>query len=262
MVKKIIRNFLLENKVVANKISKIVSKITKRRNERNVVMFHPGRCGSTAIGTLLNQNPKVKWMGEAFKKSYEKHNWIREDPYNFIKFRRKICTSSVFGVEIVTEKLLKKLNREEPIKSFKNIGFGSFVLLKRLNLLSRLVSSLVAEKIGMWNTKKHLETPKVKIPHDKDQLIKQFEKYESFYKKIENNSASDETLILTYEEDVRESPKVAYRKICKFLGIEITNVETKTKKLNKGHISERIENAQEVENMLRNTKYEWMIHMS
>ena len=30
-------------------------------------MFHPGRCGSTVLGNLLNQHPSIEWDGEIYE---------------------------------------------------------------------------------------------------------------------------------------------------------------------------------------------------
>lgn len=261
--KSIFRNLLLNNKNIARITGEVAHCLTKTRSKENVVMFHPGRCGSSVVAMLLNQHPKVNWIGEIFKKSYEKYPWVQKEPYSFMRFRKRICMSSVFGMEIVTEDLfIEEVNNERVLKPLKKLGFEKFILLKRMNLLSRLVSSLVAEKIGKWNTKESIEAPKVEVPSSKERIMSGFEKYERFYSKIEKEMSPQKGIVLTYEKDVRRNPKKAHEKICKFLDLEAKEVSVETEKINKRHVTKRISNICEIKEILEGTKYEWMLYKS
>ena len=65
---------------------------------------------------------------------------------------------------------------------------------------------------------------------------------------------------LVYEEDIEKSPLTAYHKVCNYLKIEEQNPEINLKKDNIYKLNEVIENFDELENYLKNTKYEWMLY--
>ena len=66
-------------------------------------------------------------------------------------------------------------------------------------------------------------------------------------------------LHLVYEDDIEQSPKVAYEKVCEFLGVEAVEVECLYQRINTAPLSEIIENYDEVREYLRGTRYEAML---
>lgn len=66
-------------------------------------------------------------------------------------------------------------------------------------------------------------------------------------------------LHLVYEDDIEQSPKVAYEKVCEFLGVKAIEVEYRLQRLNPQPLSEIIENFDEVREYLSGTRYEAML---
>ena len=66
-------------------------------------------------------------------------------------------------------------------------------------------------------------------------------------------------LHLVYEDDIEQSPKVAYEKVCAFLGVEVFEVEYRLQRLNPKPLSQIIENFDEVREHLSGTRYEEML---
>jgi hypothetical protein len=261
----LIRRILLSSKNFASLVGNISGSLTKNIREKNVVIFHPGRCGSSVIGMMLNQHPKVEWIGEIFKDNYGEYPWVWNEPYRFINFRKRISMSSIFGMEIKIDQHFEntKIDSEEVVGSLEKSGFEFFILLKRKNYLSKMVSARAARKVGSWNTKKNIETPKVDVPVGKTRkggIIERFKKYDECYEIIKKGIKNKNSLSLTYENDVKKDPKRAFKKISDFLDLGEVHVEVKTEKMNNRHVREKISNISEVEKKLRNTKYEWMLH--
>lgn len=60
-MKSAVRRYLSNHRTSAEVISRTMGPFTKPIRKTNVAMFHIGRCGSTAVGILLNQHPKIRW---------------------------------------------------------------------------------------------------------------------------------------------------------------------------------------------------------
>lgn len=72
------KHFLSHNHAFASAAARVAGVFTSLIRERNVVMFHCGRCGSSVVGGLLNQHTKVRWAGEIFENvryKYGKESW-------------------------------------------------------------------------------------------------------------------------------------------------------------------------------------------
>jgi hypothetical protein len=68
----------------------------------------------------------------------------------------------------------------------------------------------------------------------------------------------NDTLCLTYEEDIAEDPSRGYRRACEFLGVEPEPVEIKYGRTTPFPLSDVIENLDDVRAALARTKFEWM----
>ena len=78
-MKSAVRRYLSNHRTSAEVISRTMGLFTKPIRRTNVAMFHIGRCGSTAVGILLNQHPKIRWGGEIFaslKRKYGRNSWV------------------------------------------------------------------------------------------------------------------------------------------------------------------------------------------
>ena len=267
-MKSTIRHFLANNHTAAKAVARTTGLFTKAVRQANVAMFHHGRCGSTVIGMLLNQHPEIKWAGEIFaqlKSKYGKESWVWERPYRMIKLRTNIHVFKVFGLEITKKHFNDvEMTKKELVRLLRSIKYDKFILLKRKNYLSRRVSAKVGKIIGKWNTQKNLEPPKVHIATKYKggrTIINDFKDDDKFFESLESIFEED-ILKMSYEEDIRDNPKKAFKKIVKYIDLDRVDVKVETKKINNRPISDRISNFEQVCECLRGTKYEWMVHQA
>lgn len=265
-IKSAARRYLSNHRVSAEAVSQTMGLFTKRLRKTNVVMFHIGRCGSTVVGTLLNQHPKIRWGGELFanlKRKYGMDSWVWEDPLRMIKLRTSIHICRVFGIEIKKKHFEDvKMSINDIISDLEHLGYKKYIILKRKNYLKREVSRIVGNKMEGWNFKEEVDPPKVEVPiinRDGKTITDYFRETDSFYKTLEKNIERENTLKISYERDIKENPKVAFEKITKLVGIKSVKTKISTKKINKKPLEERISNFEEVKSVLEKTKYEWMV---
>lgn len=265
--KYIVQRFLANHRTVAEAVASTTGLFTRTMRRSNVVMFHAGRCGSSVVGSLLNQHPAVKWGSEIFSNvggRYGSQSWVLDDPCFMINLRTKIHAKKVFGFEIKDKHIDSlKMEKRKLAEFLESIGYDKYILLKRLNYLKRIISSKVAEKIGSWNIEKRVEAPSVEIQTKSEEgegLIDTFKSLDRYYADIENIFESKNLLKLSYEKDVKDDPKKAYYKIIDYVGIEEEEVDVKYKKINKRPIDDRLSNYEEVKRYLAGSRYEWMLY--
>ena len=275
-IRSAVLQFLANHHVVARAVSCTTGVFTRPIRETNVVMFHAGRCGSTVVGMLLNQHPRINWLGEIFARFKEKFgdgSWVWEYPEMMIEMRTNIHLCRNLGIEIKRGQIINlKMDKKRLINTLEKNEFKKYVILKRKNYLRKKLSEVVAKEIGKMNTKKSINVPKVKIPvsigkwdvpektSEVETLVDHFEMLDEFYSELEKILKKKDVIEIEYEKDILEDPKKAANRILNGLGLESTEAEPKTKKMNKKPLKKSISNFEEVEKALSGTKYEWMVH--
>jgi hypothetical protein len=266
-IKSAVRHYLSNHLVSAEVVSQTMGLFTKPIRKTNVVMFHIGRCGSTVVGTLLNQHPRIRWGGEVFaslKRKYGKDSWVWEDPLRMIRLRTNIHICRVFGIEIKKKHFGDvKMKESKIIDRLEKIGYKKYVILKRENYLKREVSKIVGDVMENWNVEEEVDPPKVEIPilnGDGKAIIHRFKEIDNFYNSLEKQINEKEYIKISYERDIKEEPKKAFNKITRWVGLKSVNTKVRTKKINKRPLGERISNFDEVKKVLDKTEYEWMVH--
>lgn len=262
-----IRKFLTNNLTAARAVSQTAGLLTRSVRRMNVAMFHPGRCGSTVVGILLNQHPKIHWVGEIFaciKSRYGSNSWIWDNPVDMVKLKTNLSSSRVFGFEMKM-KHFKDVNIgvKRMISILNALNYNKYIILKRKNYLKKEISALVGKKIGKWNTKKEISPPSVNVPingYRNGSIIYEFIYQDKFYKKLDDNLNGKDKLKISYEDDIKYDPKKSYRKMLEYLGLKYEDAEIQTKKINKEPIQDRVSNFNEVNEVLSGTKYEWMLY--
>ena len=97
------------------------------------------------------------------------------------------------------------------------------------------------------------------IVHNPKPLIVCLEEIDQTYRELESLLKNKSVLSLSYEDDIQEEPKQAYKKVCNFIGIEPQDPKIVNAKTNPFPIREIVENYEELETMLKGTKFEWML---
>ena len=249
----------------------LFAKLSDISINKNVVMLHTGRCGSQVLGNMLNERKDVFWAGEIFEKYMVQKKLVNDFYSEILNERRKKIVSN-FGFEI---KRLDQLHMNQDclnmkpsdliseLKGFKNI---KFILLERKNYLRRAISAQVGRDKKTWHsknkssllTKTYIDIKKFQTGHKKQPLLELFESMENNYKLFKDILPS-ESLFITYEEDILEDPRKAYKKICDYLDLSYENIEPKLRRTNPYEIKQMISNYDEVKDLLNDTKYEWML---
>lgn len=249
------------------------SLLVRKKPRRSIVMIHEGRCGSTVVGTILDQQPGVYWDGEVITKlefeqsrSGSRYREILESPVAlgaYLQKRSHRCLGGVYGFEI---KVNQMADPKGCLDVIETLARGSdYVVLIRKNLLRRLVSVRQGVLLGNW----HQGAPtdlKLKIDvNDQwgESLVAWMDGTLSSRAKLLNSMKElcINPLILTFEDDVVGDPANAVSSICRHAGIKFIQPEKDyTRRVRYRPLEELIENFDEVCAILEGTVHAWMLN--
>lgn len=244
--------------------------------EQKVAMLHPGRCGSTVLGAMLNWHSKIRWNGEIFERYWGKKHG--KDPRNFVKHilkegeNTKISKCYGFETKYLPQQHLSDncigLSIDKYLELLKELNYSKFIILRRKNYLRRAISVIVGRKTKKWHSKDISSKPTpVNIDIKSSNtgggyipLIDTFIIMDKNYEYVKNFVSDRNLLELNYEDNIKDSPENAYKKVLEFLGYGYESVSIPFKKTNPFEIQEMIINYSEVKSVLGGTKYEWMLY--
>lgn len=252
----------------------------------NIAMFHIGRSGSTVLGNLLDQDTNIRWDGELCPDIFQALDCTEErrlalhelkpllgrttDLLDRIRHGQRRAGTRFYGVELKFFHLYAfDLGLSECIERLSGLGFDHFIILERRNYLRKIVSSVVAKETGMYHVKHgcksklnriSLNVEQVSVDRQTMPLLEFLVSYQECFRQLEQLLKNRKYLKLTYEEDILVNPKVAYGKVCSFLGIEGNPVEVNLSKTNPYPLSDVIENFDDVSKHLEETSFKWMLH--
>ena len=136
--------------------------------------------------------------------------------------------------------------------------------MQRKNHLRKFISGQIGKKTKTFQSKIKNKLTTIYIDVNKFRnsnkpLIEHFENLDLYYNKINKILENENSIKITYEDDILINPNIAYNKIINFIGLEEFKPKITLKKQNPYSLKELIENYDEVEKYLENTKYEWML---
>lgn len=253
-------------------IKTLANKIVR---QSKVAMLHTGRCGSTVVGSLLNQHPNFYWSGEPFEKLMGSGPLSDSRIRDVIKEREQDRISKIYsfatkypdGMHLSDACIGKTI--PEYIHFLTELDYKKFILITRKNHLKRVISILNGRKTGEWHTQKSKVTAStVEVPINNfdwgneqvGSLTDYFDIMDREILIIKDCIGGKPLLHLEYESDIEEEPLKAYRKICEFTEIGPNNPVVKLKKTNPFIIKDLISNYEDVKAYLQYTPYAWMIH--
>ena len=243
-----------------------------------VVMFHTGRCGSTVLADMLGQHRGVLWEGELYQRFF--HIWARQgkrvdplrfhvDPVELLRRRQSRSGLRYYGLEVKFFHLrIAGYELETFVAALDPLGFRHFVSLERRNQLRAIVSSLVGGEVGYHRRgaapatlhRVTLDPARVAIDRETRPLLAYLEDYEERFAALRRVLPPRATLHLVYEDDIRDDPRVAYRRLCEFLALEAKAPTINYDRTNPFALEEMLANFDEVAAALRDTRFEWMLH--
>ncbi len=238
-------------------------------------MLHHGRCGSTVVGNLLAQNSNIHWASELYTSRFEK--WEKAEPKKHAHLEKKpiieksieilknsinTATKPYYGVEIKPIQFrFIGYSATNFLAQARFLNFTHFILLRRKNILRFLVSIEVATKHNFWfQLKKKTELKKINFSIKKYKYLSEsIEGIKTPMQEVDSLLKGKNILNLTYENDIEQDPKKAYRRICRFINIKPTKVSVNLSKTNPFPLADILENFDEIRAALHNTPYEWML---
>lgn len=246
----------------------------------NVIMFHIGRCGSTVVANQLRQHPRIDWAWEMYEPIFSK--WRRdnagvevvgempEDAIDILRRNSRLAIHHYFGFEMKPYHFrLIGYSPESYLQYFESLGPANYIILDRKNRLRKIISSIIAHQKDKYHiggkTKSRLKPvtinlDNVEIDFDAKPLLAYLSDYDQQFNALESLLEGKRLLRLSYEQDIQEDPRIAYLRICEFLGLQPGNVSVNYSKTNPFPVRDMIENFEEVNEALYGTPYEWMLN--
>ena len=256
-------------------IKRIIKFIINNINRKSkIAILHHGRCGSTVVGSLLNQHPLFHNSGEIFEKIMGKGPLHKERVKQIISNREHDTISKIYFFETKYPSVMHLsngcINLTTPIyiSLLSDLGYKKFILITRKNHLKRVISILKGRETGEWHSEKKIDKIlKVNVPIDNfmygagisGSLIDYFKMMDEETKLIKETLGGKSLLQIQYEVDIEEDPRKAYQKICDFIGIKPIPTNVKFKKTNPFLLKHLIKNYKEVKQYFNNTPYSWML---
>lgn len=238
-----------------------------------VVLFHSSRSGSTVLGGQLGAHPEIYWDGEIF--NYHWRRWKqrpgdrRAEAYREIRRRMSHPPTAYFGFEINPIQIhYGGLSLDAFIPAMKQRGITHFIQLRRENVLRLLVSERVAAQRGMYHLKPGETGKAVKIALGPEKmashlgpvtLAEKIGQFQDRYAQIVELVGDAPLLDMSYEQDVMADPKVAYRRVCEFLGVSEVPSRVGLRPTTNKPLSDLIEDYDAVRAMLEPTANAWML---
>ena len=243
--------------------------------KEQIATFHTGRCGSTVLAYMLNDHSKIYWDSEPFE-PYMKHpqnTYKKEFVENVLDLSRHREVSKIYGFETkylphqhLSHKCIN-MDIEDYILFLREINFSKFIVIQRKNYLRRVISAEVGRQTNRWHSQKDVTSPvKVTININyfvegvyQGPILELFRIRDENFNRLKKLLSHDDALFLTYENDILDNPKVAYRKICDFIGVSDETPKIKLRRTNPFNYENLITNYAEVRAALIDTKYSWML---
>ena len=241
-------------------------------------MIHIGRSGSTVVGDLLNQHPLMMWDREVYQRVFRQRQYEDQslpsitdvDAVGYLVSRSRRVFSRYYGFETKFFHL-RALGMD--LASYidaldEALPNVRFVVLKRKNTLRVVVSTLAARATEMWNQKAYARPRRNRVRIESDavfvnrancKLVDLLQEFDRDFVELKRLLAERPFLHLTYEDDVMEDPRRAYKRICDRLNMPAFTVRVRYSRANPYPLPELIEIFEGVEAALRRSDFEWML---
>jgi len=271
-----IKSIIKTNKILYSYLLyfKYLTRNKSTRANNNIFMLHIGRVGSTVIADLLNQHSKFSWSGEIYPNKKDKYlKFIYKNHELLLKIRMYQHHSDFFGFELKTasRQILKKNTIGMDLECFLSLlekhHFKHFIILERKNYLRQFVSFYNAKITKIHHvSEKPKHANKINFNPNNclflnkhSTLIDHFEYLDKHYSNLKTILKNKQVLHLNYEDDILETPLIAYEKICNFIHIKPEKPIINLKQTNAFPLEDLIENIEDIKKHLKGSKYEWML---
>lgn len=259
---------------------RLVRPLTSNFRLGAAVMFHIGRCGSTVLADLLQQNRRICWDGEI----YQAHcNWLEskgivlspnslrgQSPFALLREHMRFCGARYYGFEIKFYNL-RCYGVKFPVfvDEIEKFGVDHFILLERRNYLRKIVSSVVAEKAGKYHlrigsnpefVRVKIEVDELDLDYDRKSLLDHLRGFRDDVLNFQRIMNGRGFLKLTYEDDIMQDPVKTSIQVCEFLGISPAPAVIRYTRSTPFPLRDVVANFREVETALAGTEFAWMLN--
>jgi len=196
-----------------------------RYHEKKIAMFHHGRCGSTVIGKMLNDHPRLYWAGEPFHTSAIKQRVQNREIqfHEMIRWSQYEAGPRYYGFEIKYRQLsILGIQSQAFLEDLCALRFNYFIHLHRKNVLRQLISSLIGQQAGYWHLSVNSDPQQSTIHLSPDGLIPQLDSAIQAVRHFSDLLSTMNVLEINYEDHIMEDPRIAYERICAFVGFPVS----------------------------------------
>ena len=241
-------------------------------------MFHTGRSGSTVVARMLNQHSEICWPGELFENVPERYGDapranLVERVLGEWSERCLERNKHVLGFETkyLPHQHLRKTFLDTTLEDYLSLLHGlrkwKFVVVQRENYLRRAISAQVGARTKTWHAKEAgggpvriaLDLHNFRTGEHREPLLELFRTLDENYEKLWQLLRHEKTLYLSYERDILDDPTVAYGAVCDFLQVNRESPSIDLVRTNPFPYEAMLTNFAEVTELLKGTKYEWML---
>ncbi len=236
----------------------------------NFVILGSNRVGSTFLRESLDSHSKISLLDEFFCWNCEhwtvyRNAYLLDMGLNPADFNRKYDCSDV--IESIFKKHNGfKIHRDQfsiNNPSWKYISnYSKIIFLYRNNKIKQFISLKKAQSSKTWHYREEEKIPKGK------KIVLDLNELKSFLLRESNNerrildiisSDSSNMIKISYEELIQD-PNGYFSLIQNFLKVKPERLRTSLKRINKKTIKQNILNYEELANILKGTKNEFMIY--
>jgi len=244
------------------------------------VMFHIGRCGSTVLADLLQQNRRICWDGEFYQDycnlleskgiALTPNSLRGESPFALLRQHMRFSGARYYGFEIKFYNL-RCYGVKLPVfvDEIEKFGVDHFILLERRNYLRKIVSSVVAEKARKYHlrigsnpelVRVKIEIDELDLDYDRKSLLDHLRGFRDDISNFERLMNGRRLLKLTYEDDIMQDPVKTSVQVCELLGISPTPAVIRYTRSTPFPLRDVVANFREVEAALAGTEFAWMLN--
>ena len=247
--------------------------------------WHQGRCGSSVLGSMLNQHSQIQAQNEIFSR-YMPRRWGDRPvpPMNeVLAAATREASKPVLNIEIKflsaqNFALYPQATFQDWLMAVEGHGFELHLLIHRRNGLRRMVSHLMAQRTGVYVQHKDaqpreladrqltVDLEAIKEGVETHSLLGWLERYDHTHHELRNGLRSwcedqrqPPPLELIYEDAIEPSPQLAYGKVCAALGLESERVQVRLKRINPEPLEQLISNWDDIAALLAPTRFAWML---
>ena len=223
--------------------------------EPKFVVFAQGRTGSELLVSLLNNHPRIHCEGELLN---AKLNTKIVFPQLYVQGRRAKYPEKAYGFKVKIYQLTEDQHTDPQIfmHGLQSKGW-KVIYLQRENLLRNSISCILGFQRNKWHDRSKNPLKEQKFTMACDRLLYELERRDIYTEKEAEILERIDHIKIVYERDLLggENHQNTCDRLFAYLGLPSVGVRAKLKKTTSNRLSDFIENYEEIESAIAQTKY-------